>query len=281
MDYKEQFADLVRRFDETEKRLSALNRAVNGDLPPDNGTRTLRDRVKTVERAVEASNIADAAPMAISQGTGTGDAGMPIMDIEWGKIKTNPTTTPVKTIVLRPCSQNGTEYGNAPDVRVFIRSDRRAQYIGDRKWTTASEVTLAFIRLPVDTTSWDEGDAVGILVGESEDAGLVKVTYDDEIPGLLRFSGSTPDAPQTVHKIIGDSEADVLSATSGENIDVDVINGGNEEQLKISHIGPGAVDDESGAAGGWTFKVLGAGRDTEDLYFSCDKNRHLIDVWSS
>ena len=288
-EYTEQLASLMRRLDEAERELAGLRRDVFGELPAPGDGVSLVDRLEALNRMAVAALVGGGEPVVIQGSPAAGDENaIPLMDIEYGVPRTTPTTTPVKSIVLRPCNSAGVLYDafadETNDVRVLIRNDKKAQYIGHRGWLggdgTGSPL-LSFIRLPLPVN--DGGgvgyDCNGLLVGEGGQRHLVAVTWDDAIPGLLRFFSVAKDAPQTAHKLIGDSEQDILTNTTGHCNEVAVINGGNEEQAKIKHVGPGPVDDRSGAAAGWTYCLTGAGAGGADIYVACDVLGHVLNVW--
>ena len=252
MSNTEQFDEVVRRLEKAEQGLASLARTINGELPQGDTLRTLRERLETVEWTVAASNVADADanadanPFVQGQSPREPDHGMPLLDIEWGVPKVDPSSDPTATIVLRPCQADGTEYGDADDVCVYIRNDRAEVQIEPRLWkATAGAVIgtiLSFLRFP-----WDVGTAPavhGVLIGE-DDQDKVRVSVDDDVAGFLRF---TAGDQQAHHKIIGDAELDARECSGNTRywIQAVVIQEGAEEQLKIEHIGPGSVQYRTG-----------------------------------
>ena len=242
-DYGIQLANLLRRLDEAERELVALRKGVQGELPAGMDGISIEDRLASLEvqsvRALTAQN----EPLIVRAG---GDAVVDdnplVMDIEWGIPSTDPGNTATATITLKPCDKDGVLYANAAAVAVYIRDDRAVVQLGPRKWKATvtgpplvTGTILSFLRFPWDVGS---GPAVaGVLIGEGE-PDKVRVSVADTKPGYMRF---TAGDQQAHHKLIGDSEADACSTTSGAWIRATIIIGANnDEQLKIEHVGPSA-----------------------------------------
>lgn len=114
------------------------------------------------------------------------DAQLLANDIEQGIPKADPTDNFIATIVLRPTEKDGTEYGYADDIRVFIAADRSEQAIGGRRWKATAGSTigtiLSFVRLPVTVTFGGES-VDGVLIGEGVEKRLFPVRLIAEASG--------------------------------------------------------------------------------------------------
>jgi len=73
---------------------------------------------------------------------------------------------------------------------------------------------------------------------------FVGVSTDDTRPHVLRLTAAEAADPPANrhHKLIGDAEVDADEATTGESIEVEIINADGNEQAKIVHLVPAATE---------------------------------------
>lgn len=272
-EFGEQFAEIMRRLDAVEKAYSQLAQSVRGDSVSADPLSNVEDRLASLERMAVQGLVMQGEPAVVQDGQGSDANDVSPIDIEWGVPKADPTDVATATITLRPCDKDGVEYAGAADVVAHIRGDRAAVQLGPRGWKASAGTPwtigtiLSFYRYPRGDIGSYEPYVVGVLVGEGE-PDKVRVSVDDTKPGFLRVTGADQ---QTFHKIIGDSELDAVSPSNptGSWIQAVVINEGEEEQLKIEHVGPGN-DDEN-----YTWEVvIGA----THLVIRGDSRGHLVGV---
>jgi len=238
-DYNEILIDLQRRLDEIEREAFR----VRGPLPPYPIPGDMSDRITAIEAMLATIRVLADDPQAVQLGSGSQDVEAIATDIEWGIPSTTPTGDST-TITLQPCEEHGTSYANADTAKVYILCDRGSVDLGRTAWLAAAAAAgetpavvgtiLSFVRFPWDTTT---DSAVGVLVGLGGPDDKVAVSTADDLPGFLRF---TAGDSQAHHKLIGDSEATAVGAATGEWLQAVIVDAGNEEQLKIEHVGPGA-----------------------------------------
>ena len=243
-DYNEILIDIQRRLDEIEREAFR----VRGPLPPNPIPGDMSDRITAIEAMLATIRVLADDPQAVQLGSGSQDVEAIATDIEWGKPDATTYAAGVTgdstTITLQPCEEDGTSYANADTAKVYIRTDRASVNLDRIAWLAAAAAAgetpavvgtiLSFVRFPWDTTT---DSAVGVLVGLGGPDDKVAVSTADDLPGFLRF---TAGDSQAHHKLIGDSEPTAVGAATGEWLQAVKVDAGNEEQLKIEHVGPGA-----------------------------------------
>ena len=243
-DYNEILIDLQRRLDEIEREAFR----VRGPLPPNPIPGDMSDRITAIEAMLATIRVLADDPQAVQLGSGSQDAEAIATDIEWGKPDATTYAAGVTgdsaTITLQPCEEDGTSYADADTAKVYILCDRASVNLDRTAWLAAAAAAgktpavvgtiLSFVRFPWDTTT---DSAVGVLVGLGGPDDKVAVSTADDLPGFLRVTAGDSQAHD---KLIGDSEATAVGAATGEWLQAVIVDAGNEEQLKIEHVGPGA-----------------------------------------